>query len=227
MTSRCAARVLGVLCRRSNALAPSGREQPAGRDAEVKTGPEGRHGTRGQRGHALHKRVSLRRALGGLGSGHAQGASVHRSKIRQPLTRGCHYCPVYILTRRISVRCAISSNHNGQQQCHQKSLLPPCHRARSQPASHPKKACYGCGAPRNSTTPTHVSMSDVVPQPGTWVRACLPRSPPLDFSRLFHVRCPCFQATMTNSATTTDNMLAVWTVTVYINQDTTITQVVR
>ncbi len=32
---------------------------------------------------------------------------------------------------------------------------------------------------------------------------------------------------MTNSATTTDNMLAVWTVTVYINQDTTITQVVR
>ena len=31
---------------------------------------------------------------------------------------------------------------------------------------------------------------------------------------------------MTNSATTTDNMLAVWTVTVYINQDTTITQVV-
>ena len=138
-----------------------------------------------------------------------------------------HWGSIYILTRRIFVRCSISSNHNGQQQCHQKSLLPPCHRARSQPASHSKKACYGCGAPRNSTTPTHVSMSDVVPQPGTWVRACLPRSPPLYFSRLFHVRCPCFQATMTNSATTTDNMLAVWTVTVYINQDTTITQVVR
>ena len=31
---------------------------------------------------------------------------------------------------------------------------------------------------------------------------------------------------MTNGATTTDNMLAVWTVTVYINQDATITQVV-
>ena len=34
-------------------------------------------------------------------------------------------------------------NHNSQQQqCHQKSLLPPCHRARSQPATHRKKACY-------------------------------------------------------------------------------------
>ena len=30
---------------------------------------------------------------------------------------------------------------------------------------------------------------------------------------------------MTNGATTTDNILAVWTVSVYINQDTTITQV--
>ena len=63
-------------------------------------------------------------------------------------------------------------NNNGQQQCHQKSLLPPCHRARSQPATHPKKACYGRGIPWNSTsTTTHPSMDDV---PGDWVRAIGP-----------------------------------------------------
>ena len=63
-------------------------------------------------------------------------------------------------------------NNNGQQQCHQKSLLPPCHRARSQPASHSKKACYGRGIPWNSTsTTTHPSMDDV---PGDWVRAIGP-----------------------------------------------------
>ena len=55
---------------------------------------------------------------------------------------------------------------------HHGSLPPPCHRARSQPATHPKKACYGRGIPWNSTsTTTHPSMDDV---PGDWVRAIGP-----------------------------------------------------
>ena len=89
----------------------------------------------------------------------------------------------------------------------EKSLLPPCHRARSQPATHPKKSLLRMWRTSNfnHTNPReHVGRGASTRNLGT----CMPsplstalRSPPLYFSRLFHVRCPCFQATMTISAT--------------------------
>ena len=63
---------------------------------------------------------------------------------------------VYILKRRISVvpRCPAdtfeTTTENSLISTHLE-MPPPCHRARSQPASHPKKACYGWGFPWNST----------------------------------------------------------------------------
>ena len=65
--------------------------------------------------------------------------------------------------------------------------LPPRPVARLLPPQV-KKAWHGWCRSWNSTSSSHTSMSEVVPLPGSWVRACHPSLPSLYLSRMLHVR---------------------------------------
>ena len=127
--------------------------------------------------------------------------------------------------------CAVPHfvNHNGQQQCHQKSLLPPCHRARSQPASHPKKACYG----------TRMGLSlefDPGEHVGRHLKAecapCVPLTLPFPYCRCAYTYaspdsfCPVCQGAFEKSSTSASGPAGICLLNIGINMMTSTMQVI-